>query len=402
MGAPHGRYASARARLRRLPEHDFARLLDALYAPDYAALRRRAQRAAHIDPENAAAWALLALAHAAHGELSTAEEALDEAAALGDPGAAYYLGFAAYMCERDAQAIEAFRAADGAFRAPALVGLAHALERQGRLAEAHETASRVVADDNPQMRSWALAELAYIQALTGERSLDAVQEAVTVAAKLDRSFFTVAAHGLSAATFLLLGEPERCLQQARLATGLDHGRHAQLLVIEAAAGCEPAARLNQAAALVARSPLQVPRGIVGNALARITGDVTHAATDSPFPLIRAEAHLIRGLALGDPADLAAAQAVPGAARLHDEAAKALRSLGHAAPGRQRRFARGELSGREREIAELVADGLTNRDIAGRLFLSEKTIEGHLTNVFAKLGVRSRAALAARHVSAGTV
>ena len=52
-----------------------------------------------------------------------------------------------------------------------------------------------------------------------------------------------------------------------------------------------------------------------------------------------------------------------------------------------------LSGREREIAELVAQGRTNREIGAELFLSEKTVEGHLTRVFAKLGVGSRAELA---------
>ena len=52
-----------------------------------------------------------------------------------------------------------------------------------------------------------------------------------------------------------------------------------------------------------------------------------------------------------------------------------------------------LSRREREIAEHVALGRTNREIASRLFLAEKTVEGHLANVFTKLGVTSRAEVA---------
>ena len=54
-----------------------------------------------------------------------------------------------------------------------------------------------------------------------------------------------------------------------------------------------------------------------------------------------------------------------------------------------------LTDREREVAELAGTGLTNREIASRLYLSQKTVEAHVSRVFAKLGVRSRAALARR-------
>jgi DNA-binding NarL/FixJ family response regulator len=55
--------------------------------------------------------------------------------------------------------------------------------------------------------------------------------------------------------------------------------------------------------------------------------------------------------------------------------------------------RESLSLREREVYELVCEGLSNRDIASRLFISEATVKVHVHHVFDKLGVRSRTALA---------
>ena len=55
---------------------------------------------------------------------------------------------------------------------------------------------------------------------------------------------------------------------------------------------------------------------------------------------------------------------------------------------------GELTARELEVADLVAKGQGNRDIADRLFLSPRTVEKHVEHVMNKLGVNSRAEIAA--------
>jgi DNA-binding NarL/FixJ family response regulator len=62
---------------------------------------------------------------------------------------------------------------------------------------------------------------------------------------------------------------------------------------------------------------------------------------------------------------------------------------------------GELTPAEERVAALVAEGKTNREVAAALFLSERTVEGHLSRVFGKLGIRHRTelprALSARQI-----
>jgi DNA-binding CsgD family transcriptional regulator len=88
----------------------------------------------------------------------------------------------------------------------------------------------------------------------------------------------------------------------------------------------------------------------------------------------------------------------GALRYRDQVEAQLRRLGKTIHRRTRR-GKGDgsgmelLTGRELEVAELVCDHHTNREIAGELFLSQKTVEAHMRSIFHKLGVSSRGEVA---------
>jgi DNA-binding NarL/FixJ family response regulator len=82
-----------------------------------------------------------------------------------------------------------------------------------------------------------------------------------------------------------------------------------------------------------------------------------------------------------------------AALERDAARDVFAQLGAAAPGERSRDAHG-LTARELQVLRLVAAGATNKAIAAELVLSERTIDRHVSNIFAKLRVPSRSAATA--------
>jgi DNA-binding CsgD family transcriptional regulator len=85
----------------------------------------------------------------------------------------------------------------------------------------------------------------------------------------------------------------------------------------------------------------------------------------------------------------------GAVREADAAAALMRTLG--AKGRAGPRDYGVLSRRELEVLRLVGEGLTNGEIAARLFISPKTAEHHVGRLYSKLNLRTRTEIAAHSV-----
>jgi len=95
---------------------------------------------------------------------------------------------------------------------------------------------------------------------------------------------------------------------------------------------------------------------------------------------------------------AAALDACGAWRYRQSAERELGKLGHrphrrTRPGKANGAGIESLTGRELQVVRLVVDRKTNPQIAAELFLSQKTVETHLRNIFHKMGVTTRATLA---------
>ena len=108
------------------------------------------------------------------------------------------------------------------------------------------------------------------------------------------------------------------------------------------------------------------------------------------PYEAARTRLLIARACGELGDADAARMEAGGARAVLEQLGAVADLGDVTP-----LAGGHpLSPRELEVLRLLATGATNRAVAQRLVLSEKTVARHISNIFTKLGVGSRAAATA--------
>jgi DNA-binding CsgD family transcriptional regulator len=184
-------------------------------------------------------------------------------------------------------------------------------------------------------------------------------DAVTLLASLGRRDEARALSGEDLDRCRAFGEP-RALGAALRAAGLAHGEVDLLQASVETFACTPA-RLEHATSLLE----------LGAALRR-----AGRRADARAPL-RDALELARGCHAG---------AV--AARARDELVAA-----GARPRRDPVDARTRLTASERRVARMAAEGLTNREIAQSLFLTEKTIEYHLTGVYRKLEIASRSQLA---------
>jgi len=126
----------------------------------------------------------------------------------------------------------------------------------------------------------------------------------------------------------------------------------------------------------------------------------HAAARVHLALARALAEVDQNTAVEEARQALRTFEDLGAAHDADRTAAFLRSMGVAGRTGPKRL--GELSRREVEVLRLLGEGLTNAEIAARLYISTKTVATHVGNLFAKLQLRNRAEAAAfanRHLPA---
>ena len=173
------------------------------------------------------------------------------------------------------------------------------------------------------------------------------------------------------------------------------------------------AELREAERLVGTAPLRACADLAEGALAAAAADHDRArtlledavdgfeASGAPFEAACARIELATSLAALGRSRPAGEEASTALASLLElgagaEAARAQRLLGTS--GKAETLP--ELTPREREVLRLLAEGLTNRQIAERLVVSEHTVHRHVANILRKLDVSSRTAAAAHAAQSG--
>ncbi|MRR52572.1 MAG: response regulator transcription factor [Rhodocyclaceae bacterium] len=127
--------------------------------------------------------------------------------------------------------------------------------------------------------------------------------------------------------------------------------------------------------------------------AKIIALTSFQEDEQVIPAIQAGAtsFLLKDVSPGDLVEAIRA-AYRGEARLHPSVARKLMDQVSAAPATARPAA-GDITDREREVLLQVAQGLSNREIADRLFISEKTVKTHISSLLSKLNLDDRTQLA---------
>ena len=413
----------------------------------------------------AAVLGLLAKSEAISSDIGGAVAHVTAAASLLDgmldgeleqrPEAALLVGWGEFLLDRPRPALRHFdrgltvvhRSGRAVAVAPLLIGRILALRATGQLADASAAAEDAVEmaalSGREEHRTAALALRASVAAWTGD--LDTARAAAAVAAEQWprhargwRAF--LAARSLSDAR-LAMGDAEGCLALATSAAVTEPpdaaewarvGWYELLTRAELAAG-HPSAAVRWADAAVATARRRDLPGCTG--LALLARAEALIATDAPgasgfaaaardaldgagMVLDGARAALVNASALAARGDRDQASAQAQAAQSVFESCGAGPFARQAASLRRRIAARGSrgrpardntagrtvmsgLTRREQQVASLVSQGLTNRRIAQRLHVTDKTIEMHLSNIFAKLGVSSRTETAAAVIRGGS-
>jgi ATP/maltotriose-dependent transcriptional regulator MalT len=310
---------------------------------------------------------------------------------------------------------------------------------RGKLAEAAELLDGAIEGGrllgSPPALAGNLFNRSVVALATGEMdlALATAEEGVELTRSLDDGFVAAWAAARLAAVLLELGQAERAVEllldraggeELTFIPGSWRAYFLELLTrcwlaLDRRDAAERAARLAETVATAARLPLMnawADRAVA--AVALDSGDAERAAEralasakaarEVGAPIEDAVAGTLAGKALAaagkhDRAVLelqhaAATLDACGALRLRDKAERELGKLGRR-PHRRTQNGKTDaavidaLTQRELQLARLVVDRKTNREIAVELFLSKKTVEAHLRNIFRKVGVSSRVELA---------